>query len=143
MIVNEIHTLNGRSVAEVLQDFKNEFATAFATRLAMLREEMKQKTTAIKASIPMIVAGLLFLVTAWFLLTGLIVSAIAQALAGNPWAYTIAFGAAMLLYAIVGGILAMLGINALKKHSLKPERTLQVLQDDKIWLQTEARRVQA
>ena len=140
-MINEIHTLNGRSVAEVLQDFKREIHRAALTRGQLFLEEMKQKLAAIKASIPMIAIGAVFLVTAWFLLTGVIVTAIAAALAGNPWAYTIAFACVMALYGMIGGILAVIGTNALRKSNLTPERTIRVLKDDGILLETEARRI--
>ncbi len=140
-MINEIHTLNGRSVAEVLQDFKREIHRAAITRGQLFLEEMKQKMAAIKASIPMIVIGALFLLTAWFLFTGALVSVIAAALAGNPWAYAIAFACVMVLYGVVGGILALMGVGALRKNSLVPEKTISVLKDDGILLQTEARRI--
>ena len=142
-MINEIHTLNGKSVAEVLQDFKIEFGRAASTRIKLLQEEMKQKMAAIKASIPMMVIGALFLLTAWFLFTAVIVTVIASAMPNNPWAYTIAFAAVCALYGVIGGILAMMGWSAMSKQNLKPEKTLKVLQDDKLFFQTEARRVQA
>jgi len=140
-MINEIHTRNGRSVAEVLNDFKNEIHRAALTRGQLFLEEMKQKMEAIKASIPMIAVGGIFLVTAWFLFTGALVTVIATALAGNPWAYPIAFACVMALYGLVGGILAMVGVNALRKNNLTPEKTIRVLKDDGILLETEARRV--
>jgi hypothetical protein len=68
---------------------------------------------------------------------------VAIALAGNPWAVPIAFGAVTVLYGLIGLILALMGKKALSKASLKPEKTIRVLQDDKAWLQTEATRLQA
>jgi hypothetical protein len=142
-MINDVHTNNGKSIAAVLQDFKAEFSTFIATRIQMLQEEMKQKSTAFKAAIPSIVIGVVFLLTAWFALTGGIIAVVAIALAGNPWAVPIAFGAVTVLYGLIGLILALMGKKALSKASLKPEKTIRVLQDDKAWLQTEATRLQA
>jgi hypothetical protein len=142
-MINDVHTNNGKSITAVLQDFKAEFSTFIATRIQMLQEEMKQKSTAFKAAIPSIVIGVVFLLTAWFALTGGIIAVVAIALAGNPWAVPIAFGAVTVLYGLIGLILALMGKKALSKASLKPEKTIRVLQDDKAWLQTEATRLQA
>ena len=142
-MINDVHTQSGKSIADVLHDFKDEFGTFVATRLQMLQEEIRQTTTAWKAALPMIVVGALLLVTAWLALTGAIVSGIAILLAGNPWAYPIAFGIVVVAYGIIGAILAMTGVKAFSKHSLKPEKTIRVLQQDKVFLQTEASRIQA
>jgi|NGEPerStandDraft_6_1074524.scaffolds.fasta_scaffold27441_4 hypothetical protein len=142
-MINDVHTATGKTITDVLNDFKNEFATFVATRVQMLQEELKQKSTNFKAALPSLVIGVLFLLTAWFALTGGIIAAVAIALAGNPWAVPIAFGAVAVLYGIIGLILAMMGKKALSKASLKPEKTLRVLQDDKVFLQTETTRLSA
>lgn len=140
-MINEVHTANGKNVADVLRDFKNEIIILVATRFEMLQEEMKQKTSAIKAAVPMIVAGMMFLLAALLTLTGAFVALIAAALPGNPWAYAISFGVVTVLYGIIGGIVFLTGKNALSKQSLSPDKTLQVLHEDRVWLEGEARRV--
>ena len=142
-MINDVHTSNGKNIADVLHDFKNEFSTFVATRVQMFQEEMKIKATAIKAALPMLVIGLAFLAMAWVLFTGAVVCAIAVAMPNNPWAYAISFAIVMVFYAIIGGMMALMGKNALSKQSLKPEKTIRVLQEDKVWIQTEASRVQA
>ncbi|ABF39412.1 putative integral membrane protein [Candidatus Koribacter versatilis Ellin345] len=140
-MINEIHTRNGKSIADVLNDFKNEVHRAVLTRAQLFVEEIKQKAVSIKASLPMLVMASIFLLTAWFLFTAAIVTLIAAAIPGNPWAYPIAFGAVMVLYALIGGILAMTGMKALRKNNLTPEKTIRVLREDGILLETEARRI--
>lgn len=142
-MINDVHTASGKNVTEVLQDFKNEFSTFVATRFQMLQEEMKQKATAMKAALPMVAIGVVFLLTAWFLLTGALVVVIVNAFPNNPWAYAISFAIVGALYLIIGGIVAVTGKNKLTKPGLRPEKTIRVLQEDKIWLQTESTRLQA
>lgn len=142
-MINDVHTANGKTVTEVLQDFKSEISTFLSTRFQLLQEELSVKATAIKAALPMMVVGALFLVSAWFLFTAAIVVLIANAFPGNPWAYAISFAIVAVLYAIIGGITAFVGKSLLTKQGLKPEKTIRVLQEDKIWLQTEATRLQA
>lgn len=142
-MINDVHTVNGKTITEVLQDFKNEIGTFLSTRFQLLQEEMSAKGTAIKASLPMIVVGALFLATAWFLFTAAIVVVIANAFPSNPWAYAISCAMVAVLYAVIGGIAASMGMGRLTKQGLKPEKTIRVLQEDKIWLQTESTRLQA
>ena len=74
------------------------------------------------------------LATAWFLFTGAIVAAIQLAL-GWPAAFAIV-GGAYLVFGIFVGWLAYKEVTA---QSMKPERTLQVLKQDQIWIQQEAK----
>ncbi len=140
-MINEVHTATGKNIADVLREFKNEIITLVATRFEMLREEMKAKTTVMLTAVPMLVIGVMFLLAALLTLTGAIVVVIAAAFPGNPWAYAISFAIVTALYAIVGGMMLLMGKNALSKQSLMPEKTMQVLHQDRIWLEGESRRV--
>ena len=146
-MINDVHTTTGKNIADVLHDFKNEFITLASTRLQMLQEEMRLKLSAIKAALPMLIIGLVFLLTAWFVITGALIAIIAVPLSlempGSPWIYPIAFGIVAVLYLIFGGMLTLMGKSAMSKQGLKPEKTIRVLQEDKIFLQTEASRIQA
>ena len=146
-MINDVHTANGKNIVDLLHDFKSEFAHFVETRAQLFQEEMRQKGTAIRAAMPLIVVGVVLLLTAWLLVTGLIVVVVAAFVTGampnSPWIYPIALGSVALLYLLIGSALAIAGKNALKKHGLKPEKTIQVLQEDKVWLQRETSRMQA
>jgi len=132
-VINEsIH--NGRSLQASLQEIKNEIKEFIQTRLDLLKGEMQEKVSAYKAALPMAVIGALMLATAWLLITGAIVAAIQLAL-GWPAAFAIV-GGAYLVCGIFAGWLAYKEVTA---QSMKPERTLQVLKQDQIWIEQEAR----
>ena len=130
---------NGRTVAEVLNSCKEDLKDFVATRVQMLRGEMKDKLTGLKLALPALVVGAILLLVAFFLFTWGLVSLIAMAMIGQPYAYTVAFFAVFALYALAGGATAAYGLRTLSAHGLTPERTLRVLKDDQIWLQSEAR----
>ena len=132
MINESIH--NGRSLQASLQEIKNEIKEFIQTRLDLLKGEMQEKVSAYKAALPMAVIGALMLATAWLLITGAIVAAIQLAL-GWPAAFAIV-GGAYLVCGIFAGWLAYKEVTA---QSMKPERTLQVLKQDQIWIEQEAR----
>ena len=130
---------NGRSVAEVLNECKEELKEFVSTRLEMLRGEMQEKLANVKVALPALVVGAVLLLAAFFLFTWGLVSLIAMAMLGQPYAYTVAFFAVFVLYALSGGATAAYGLRTLTSQGMKPERTLRVLKQDQIWLQSEAR----
>lgn len=132
-------TNNGKSLTAALNDIKDDLKDFAFTRLQMLRGEMKEKIDVIKVSVPALLIGALFLLAAFFLFTGGLVALIALAMPGSPYAYTVAFFVVCVLYGLGGGAITAYGAKSLREARLKPERTLRVLKEDQVWLQTEAR----
>lgn len=127
-----------KSLPEVINDLKQEVKEFVGTRVAILRSELNEKWSSIKSSIPALATGLLVLLTAWLLLTGMLVTAIATAFS-SPWGYTFAFLIVGVGYLLLGGMMAAMGWRQITKTGLMPERTLRVLKQDEVWLQTEAK----
>ena len=127
-----------KSLPEVVNELKAELKDFVATRFAMLRSEMSEKFSSIKAAVPALVLGLVLLFTAWMVFTGFLVTAIALAFS-TPWGWAWAFLIVAGAYLLIGLMLASAGIAKLKKAKLVPERTIRVLRQDEVWLQTEAR----
>jgi len=125
-------------VPEVVNDLKAEVKDFVGTRLAMLRSEMSEKLSSLKAAVPALITGLVLLLMAWLVFTGFLVSAIAMAFS-TPWGWVWAFLIVSGAYLLLGLMLAGAGISKLKQAKLTPERTLRVLKQDEVWLQTEAR----
>lgn len=130
---------NGRGLAGVVADLKEEFKEFVSTRVAMARSEMSEKVATYKRALPMMIIGAVLVATAWFLLTAAIVSAIYVAFAGNPWAAFLAFIITCVGYAVFGGIALLFGYRELAETGVAPKRTLKVLKDDQIWISNEAR----
>jgi uncharacterized membrane protein YqjE len=125
---------NERSLQGTLQDIKNEMKEFVQTRFEIFKKEMQDKISAYKSALPMAAAGVLLLATAWFLITGAIVAAIALAL-GWPLAFLITgFG-----YFLLGMIVGWLAYKEVTSQSMTPERTLQVLKQDQVWMEQEAK----
>ena len=135
----EVHEMNGRTLAGVVAELKDEVREFVNTRLAMLQSEMKEKISTWKMALPAIIVGLLLLLTAWLLLTAAIVAAIYVAFVGNPWAATIAFAIVFVAYAVIGGVAVAFGLRDLRENGVVPKRTIRVLKDDQVWIANEAR----
>lgn len=132
--------INGeRSVAGVLSEIKDEAKEFVQTRLDMLKSEMKDKMSAWKTAIPLIAAGLLFGLTAWFVLTAALISVIAQAFYPGRFAYFFSFAIVGVIYALIAAICASFALREIKQRGVMPQRTIRVLKEDQLWLQTEAR----
>jgi len=130
---------NARSVIEVVEQLRDEFIEFVTTRIEMMEAEFDEKAQALRMSGPLLGIGMLVLVTAWLLFSGFLVCMIAQAFAPRPWNWALSFLVVSVLYAIVGGAAAYVAWRQLKDKGVKPERTLRVLKQDGLWLQTEAK----
>ncbi len=132
--------INGeRSVAGVLSEIKDEAKEFVQTRLDMLKSEMKDKMSAWKTAIPLIAVGLLFGLTAWFVLTAALISIIAQAFYPGRFAYFFSFVIVGVIYALIAAICGSFALREIKQRGVMPQRTIRVLKEDQLWLQTEAR----
>ncbi len=128
-----------RSVAGVLAEIKEEVKEFVQTRIEMLKSEMKDKISSWKTAVPLIAVGLVFAVTAWFVLTAALISIIAEAFYPSRFAYFFSFVIVGVVYLLVGVISATFAIRELREHGVMPERTVRVLKQDQVWIQTEAR----
>ena len=132
--------INGHSktIQELIVELRDELREFLTTRLAMLRAEMNEKVRTIRMAAPVAMVGMVLLLTAWFTFTGFLIAIIAQLVPG-AWAFVIAFAVVTVLYGLAGVAFASYAFNKLKRMKVKPERTIHVLEQDRIWRQTEAR----
>jgi uncharacterized membrane protein YqjE len=130
---------HGRTVGSILSDTKEELKEFLETRIAMLRTELSDKLAMVKAAAPLAVVGIVFLMTAYVLFTLGLVGLIVAFLPDNPYRWCIAFFAVAVLWGIIGGLTAYFAMREFKLKELMPRRTMQVLKEDKMWLQSEVR----
>ncbi|MCI0352718.1 MAG: phage holin family protein, partial [Acidobacteriales bacterium] len=106
-----MHERNGKSLAAIVNQLKTEFTEFARTRYEMLRAELAEKASAWKTAIPVLVIALLFALTAFWLLTGALVTLVAVRL-GVGWALLIVGGA----YLILGVVMGWIGYAELKAN---------------------------
>lgn len=128
-----------KTVPEAITDLKEELQEFLSTRVAMLRSEMAAKLQTWKMAAPTLVIGLVLLWTAWLAFTGFLICIIAEAFGASSWAIVLSFVIVAVLYGIVGSVVVLFAWKQLKETGVKPTRTMDVLEQDRIWLQTEAR----
>jgi uncharacterized membrane protein YqjE len=126
-------------LAQVLTEFKNELKEFAATRIEMLRAEMREKIASASAALPAIAVGAVVALFALVFLCVAVVALVAMALGGGAGAWAAAFAIVGGVFLLIGALAISYGVSKLKAHGLKPERTLRVLKQDQIWLQNETR----
>ena len=131
-----------KPLSQVLTEFKDELKEFAATRIAMLREEMREKVAMASTALPAIAVGILLALFAAVFLCVALVAVLAMALGGGAGAWAASFAIVGGVFLLIGGLAILFGVNKLKARSFIPERTLRVLKQDQIWLRNETRNPQ-
>jgi uncharacterized membrane protein YqjE len=130
---------NGRSLASTLAEMKIELLDFLDTRIELLKSELQEKGKILKAAAPLGALGLLLLVTAYLLFTLALVSLVVVAFQDNPYRWFFAFLIVASAWTVFGGIAVYFAKRELEMKTLLPQRTIEVLKGDKIWIQAEVK----
>src|SRR5438093_1387722 len=98
----------------------------------MLRSEINEKIRSIKTAAPMLLTGVVLLLTAYLLVTLSIVFLVSTAFYNNPYRWFLSFLLVGVLWAIIGGLAAAFGVRELRTRGLMPKKTIKVLREDQI-----------
>ena len=128
----------GPTLAGVVAEIKDETKEFVQTRVQMFQAELREKVATWKSGALLAGVGVLLLGTAYLLLTLALVGLVAVAFWGSPYAWFLAFLIVGALWGIIGGILAFLAVREFRRQGIAPKKTLEVLREDKMWLQSEA-----
>ena len=127
-----------RSLATIAAEMKQELKEFADTRIAMLKTELREKIAHWKIAAPLAGIGVVLLGTAYLLITSGLV-ALAAVFINSPYRWFFAFIGVGVLWALLGGVAVYIAKREFELNHLMPEKTLQVLKGDSIWLQQEAR----
>ena len=133
------HGNNEKSVAAVLADMKDELKQFIETRIALLKTEIREKLQTLKIAAPLAAIGVVLLATAYLLLTLSLVGLVFAFLPDNAFRWCLAFLAVGVLWCILGGVAAYFAKREFELKGLMPNKTIRVLQEDKRWIQSEAK----
>src|SRR5207248_2213783 len=128
-----------RSVADVVGEMKDELKDFLETRYEVFRSEMQEGLRTVKSAAPLAAAAVVFLATAYVLLTLALVALIAVAFWSSPYHWFFAFLIVGLIWTVTAGILGFLARNDLRRRGLFPKKTIEVLKRDKRWLKNEVK----
>lgn len=128
---------NGRSLAAVLADVKEELKEFVATRLTLLKSELREKAQTVRVAVPLALAAALLLGLALVLFTMTLVALVFALLPDSAFRWCLAFLCIAVLWAIAGAIIAVRAKRELQTRGLVPRKTIEVLKGDKLWIQSE------
>jgi uncharacterized membrane protein YqjE len=132
-----VHT--EKSIATILSETKEELKQFVTTRVNMLKAEMDEKISRVKAVIPLAVVAALFLLSGWMVLTFALIALLHTLFLPSVYAWLWASLIVTAVYLLVGGVAGWVAYSEIKATNLTPTRTLKVLQQDQVWIQNEAR----
>ena len=132
-------TNNGRSLAAIVTEMKEELKDLVQTRIEMFRAELQEKLKTLKIAAPLAGVGALLLGTAYLLFTMALVGLVVAFFRDNPYQWFFAFAAVAVLWTLLGGIAAYFAKREFELKGLMPRKTIEVLKEDKLWIQAEAK----
>jgi uncharacterized membrane protein YqjE len=124
-------------LTDVIRELGEQLKSFLNTRVAMFKSELLENIKdSSKAAVYGVIA-LVFLATAYLLLTLAAVAVIAVAFAGSAFAWFFALLIVGVVYFMLGGVVALVAKREFR--GLTPKHTIRVLKQDKVWMEAEAR----
>lgn len=117
------------SFTELLGNLATDSAALVRDELILARKELSEKISSLRNSIILIATGALIGLVAFMTLCAAAVIGLAPYT--GAWQSALIVGIALI---VVAGVVSYTGVNHLKTTNLKPEQTLETLEEDKKWL---------
>jgi uncharacterized membrane protein YqjE len=130
---------NEKSLGVVLTETKEEMKEFIETRLQILRAEINEKVKTWKYSLPLLLLAAGLLLIGWITLTFSLVALIRAFFLPDPFAWLWAGLIVTALYLVAGLAVGWFAYSELLSVGVAPKRTMQVLKQDQVWIQNEAR----
>jgi uncharacterized membrane protein YqjE len=130
---------NQQSFKDVLNETKQDLKHFFETRVQIFKSEIEEKVRSLKYSVPLLVGAAILLVTGWMTLTFTLVALVHAWFVPSGYAWAIGGGIVTIFYVLLGGALGWFGYMEFKSIGFMPQRTVTVLKQDKLWIDSERR----
>lgn len=128
-----------KTLAAILAETKAELKEFAATRVGILKAEIDEKIRTWKYVVPLFLIAAALLLAGWMALTFALMALLHAVFLPSPfawlWAGLIIGGA----YVILGIAIGWFAYSEFSTAGIVPTRTLQVLKQDQVWIQNEAR----
>jgi len=123
-------TKSDPSIGELLGDLMRETTTLIRQEITLAKTEMTQKASDAGRNIAALAVGG---VVAYAGLLAILAAIVLLLISGGmaSWASALLVG---VIVAVIGGVLAMKGLEALKHADMAPRRTIETLKEDAQWM---------
>ena len=123
-----------KSLGQLFGDLVGETRTLLRQEIALAKTELTEKATFAGRHIGMAAAGaLIILLGALPIVAGIVISL------GHKIGYATSAFLVGALFAVIGAVLVMKAMKALKSESLKPEQTVEQVKETKQWMKEQTR----
>jgi uncharacterized membrane protein YqjE len=129
---------NNRSLAAIVSEIREELKEFLNTRVQMMKSEFHEALGAFRVALPLALISLVLVGIGSLLLTAAVVTLVASAFAGSPYAWLFAFVIVGVLWIAFGAITAFIAYNQIRSLGGFPKHTVEVLKADKVWIESEA-----
>jgi uncharacterized membrane protein YqjE len=121
--------LPGESYSELLSELANNSAGLVRDEIALATQEMREKVASLKSGILMLSAAAIIGLIALETLTAAAVIGLIRTVGATNAALIVGS-----VLAVIGAVLALVGLGKIKRTSLRPQQTIETLEEDKKWL---------
>jgi len=128
----------GRDLRSIAAELKRELKEFVDTRIAMFKNEFREKVSHWKIAAPLAGLGVVLIATAYLLITLSLVALVAVFIP-NEYRWFIASLAVGILWGLLGAISVYVAKREFDTRGLMPQKTIEILKGDKVWFQQEAR----
>jgi uncharacterized membrane protein YqjE len=132
-----VHT--DKSLGTILTETKQEFIQFVTTRVNILKADIDEKVSRLKAVLPLLAVAFTLLLSGWMAFTLALIALLHGLFMPSAYAWLWASLIVTGIYMVLGAVAGWFAYAEIKATSLKPTRTLKVLQQDQVWIQNEAR----
>lgn len=128
-----------KTIGVVLSETKEELKEFIETRLQLLRTEIREKLDTWKYAIPLLGVAVVLLLTGWMAVTFALIALVRAWFLPSPYAWL--WGALIVggIYLVGGVVIGWFGYSEVVAAGVAPTRTMEVLKQDQVWIQNEAR----
>jgi VIT1/CCC1 family predicted Fe2+/Mn2+ transporter len=133
--------VQGRPLGEILLEIKDELLEFVETRLRLLHSEFEETLQSARSSLPLLVATIILLGTAYLLLVAALVGLVSFAFINSPSRWPLSFLIVGSLWLIAGLVTAVLARNSFRDRGSFPKKTIEVLKADGLWIHDEGKHI--
>jgi len=117
------------SLGGMLGDLATQSASLVRDEVALARQELREKAKVVQSAAIVLAVGAMLALVSILVLCATVILALAEYV--KPWQSALIVG---LVFAIGAAISLTIGIGHLKQTNLKPEQTMETIEENKEWL---------
>ncbi|MGH9766494.1 MAG: phage holin family protein [Blastocatellia bacterium] len=117
------------SLGELIGELAGQSAGLVRDEVALARRELQQKLKTVQSAASVVAIGAVIALIAALALCAAVIIALAEYV--GPWQSALIVG---LILGMAAGVVISIGVSRLKQTKLKPEQTIETLEENKEWL---------